>query len=55
MESVGKIPRDTNVEEIHYSQGLIKYVGKFLPGLSTLLHPVTNILKKENAWVWWEL
>lgn len=34
--------------------GLINYVGKFLPGLYTILHPVTSLLKKESAWVWGE-
>ncbi len=28
------------------------YVGRFLPDLSTTLHPVTDLLKRECEWVW---
>lgn len=52
VESIAKMPSPTNVEELRQVLGLINYVGKFLPGLSTTLHPVTNLLKKESAWVW---
>ena len=52
VESIAKMPSLTNVEELRQVLGLINYVGKFLPGLSTTLHPVTNLLKKESAWFW---
>lgn len=48
VESIAKMHSPTNVEELRQ----INYVGKFLPGLSTTLYPVTNLLKKESAWVW---
>lgn len=44
----------SNVEQLRQVLGLINYVGKFLPGLSSVLHPLTNLLKRETAWVWGE-
>lgn len=54
VESIAKMLNPTNVEEVRQVLGLINYVGKFLPGLSTVLHPMTSLLKKESAWVWGE-
>lgn len=54
VESIAKMPSPTNVEELCQVLGLINFVGKFLPGLSTVLHPVKNLLKRDSAWVWGE-
>lgn len=48
------MPGPSNVEQLRQVLGLINYVGKFLPGLSTTLHPITNLLKRESAWIWGE-
>ena len=34
--------------------GLVSYVKRFLPDLSTKLSPITDLLKRENHWVWSE-
>lgn len=54
VEAITKLPSPTNVEQLRQVLGLINYVGKFLPGLSTMLHPLTSLLRKETAWVWGE-
>lgn len=54
VEAIARMPNLTNVEQLRQVLGLINYVGKFLPGLSTVLHPLTNLLRKETAWVWGE-
>ena len=46
--------QSTSVEELRQVLGLINYVGRFLPDLSTILHPITDLLKRENDWVWSE-
>uniref|UniRef100_A0A8C5M4Q6 Reverse transcriptase/retrotransposon-derived protein RNase H-like domain-containing protein n=1 Tax=Leptobrachium leishanense TaxID=445787 RepID=A0A8C5M4Q6_9ANUR len=45
-----KSPSDVN--ERRQVLGLVNYVGKFLPELSSVLHPVTELLKKDVAWIW---
>ena len=32
--------------------GLINYYGKFIPNLSTLLHPLNALLQANKKWVW---
>lgn len=34
---------------------MINYLGRFLSGLSTVLHPVTDLLKKDSEWTWGDL
>ncbi len=51
VEAITKLPGPTNVEQLRQVLGLINYVGKFIPGLSTVLHPLTSLLRKETAWV----
>lgn len=52
VEAITKLPAPTNVEQLRQVLGLMNYVGKFLPGLSTMLHPLTGLLRKGTAWVW---
>lgn len=55
VRAIMEMPSPTNVGELRQVLGLINYVGKFLPGLSTTLQPVTDLLKKESEWTWDEL
>lgn len=54
VDAITKLPAPTNVAELRQMLGLINYVGKFLPGLSTTLHPLTSLLRKDSTWVWGE-
>lgn len=47
-----QMPSPTNVEELRQVLGLINYVGRFLPDLSSKLHPITDLLRKESRWTW---
>ena len=33
---------------------MINYLGRFLPDLSSIMHPINSLLKKETAWLWGE-
>ncbi|KAI3374418.1 hypothetical protein L3Q82_006243 [Scortum barcoo] len=46
VEAIAKLPSPTNVEQLRQVLGLINYVGKFLAGLSTMLQPLTSLLRK---------
>lgn len=52
VKAITQMPSPTNVEELRQVLGLVNYVGKFLPDLSTTLHPITDLLRRESEWVW---
>jgi len=52
VKAITQMPSPTNVMELKQVLGLVNYVGKFLPGLSSELHPITALLRKESEWVW---
>uniref|UniRef100_A0A672GPH5 Gypsy retrotransposon integrase-like protein 1 n=1 Tax=Salarias fasciatus TaxID=181472 RepID=A0A672GPH5_SALFA len=52
VKAITNMPSPTNVEELRQVLGLINYVGRFLPGLSTTLHPITSLLRRESEWIW---
>lgn len=54
VNAITDMASPTNVKELRQVLGLINYVGRFLPGLSTMLHPLSDLLKRENDWVWGE-
>ena len=54
VKAVTQMASPTSVEELRQVLGLINYVGRFLPDFSTKLHPITDLLKRENYWVWSE-
>ena len=41
----------SNVSELRRLLGMINYLGKFLPDLSSILQPLNDLLK-SSAWVW---
>uniref|UniRef100_A0A8C5QMD8 ribonuclease H n=1 Tax=Leptobrachium leishanense TaxID=445787 RepID=A0A8C5QMD8_9ANUR len=50
--AIEKMKSPSDVNELRQILGLVNYVGKFLPELSSVLHPVTELLKKDVAWIW---
>ena len=45
-------PRPRELLELRSFLGLVHYYGKFLQNLSTLLHPLNNLLKQGSKWHW---
>ena len=54
VEAVLKAPRPKNVRELQAFLGSIHYYGKFMQNLSTLLHPLNELLKNDTRWNWTE-
>ena len=42
----------TNIQELHSFLGLLNYYGKFIPNLSTILHPLNALLQADQKWIW---
>ncbi|KAI4903639.1 hypothetical protein NFI96_008642 [Prochilodus magdalenae] len=52
VKAIAKMPCPKDISQLRQVLGMVNYLGRFLPGLSTELHPLTDLLKKESAWVW---
>ncbi|KAL3969328.1 DNA (cytosine-5)-methyltransferase 3B [Sarotherodon galilaeus] len=45
-------PPPQNVSQLKSFLGLLNYYGRFIPNLASLLKPLHNLLRKEEAWKW---
>lgn len=52
IEAIVKAPVPQNVAEVRSFVGLINYYGKFVVGMSQILAPLYNLLKKGVSFVW---
>ena len=52
VTAVLEAPCPKDVQELRSFLGLIHYYGKFMPNLSTLLHPLNELLKPDSKWNW---
>ena len=51
-DAVNKAPNPKNVTELRAFLGLLSYYRKFIPNLSTLIHPLNSLLQKHKKWNW---
>ena len=54
VEVVLKAPRPRNVAEVRSFLGLVNYYNRFLHNLSTVLHPLNQLLENNHQWKWTE-
>ena len=52
VQAIRDAPEPTNVTELKAFLGLLNYYGRFLPKLSTTLHPLYALLGKNRLWKW---
>ena len=52
IDAVVKAPPPENATELRSFLGLVNYYGKFVPHLSTILHPLNDLLKDNVKWSW---
>ena len=52
LMAIEKVPTPQNVLELKSFLGLLNYYGKFIPRLTTLIHPLNQLLQKDRLWVW---
>lgn len=52
VEAIVNAPAPANVKQLRSFLGLINYYGKFIPNLSTLLHPLNALLRIGRKWYW---
>ena len=54
VEAILKAPRPCNVAEVRSFLGLGNYYNRFLPNLSTVVHPLNQLLENNHQWKWTE-
>ena len=52
LEAIREAPTPQNVTQLRSFLGLLNYYGKFIANLSTLLHPLNNLLRQGVPWRW---
>lgn len=52
LEAIIKAPVPKDVSQLKAFLGLINYYGRFVPHLSSILHPLHELLKKGCQWNW---
>ena len=50
VQAIVDAPSPDTVTELRSLLGMLQYYGKFLPNLSTLLHPLYNLLWEGVSW-----
>lgn len=49
---IKELAAPANVTELGRVVGMINYLGRFLPYLSSVMKPITHLLKSNAAWYW---
>ena len=42
----------TNLTDLRRFIGMVNYLGRFIPDLTSVISPMTDLLKSEYAWLW---
>ena len=54
LDAIVHAPAPKNVHELRSFLGLLNYYGRFIPNLSSLLHPLNHLLRHNVTWRWTE-
>ena len=54
VEAILRMPNPTDVESVRRLQGMITYLAKFLPRLSTIMEPIRRLTRQDCNWEWGE-
>ena len=52
LAAIQKAPPSRNAQELRSFLGLLNYYAKFIPNLSTLIHPLNRLLGQRISWRW---
>lgn len=52
IKAIRELKPPTNVTELRRFLGMVNFVGRYLPNLSTLSEPILGLLKSDTTWIW---
>ena len=54
VQAIQEVPEPQNATELKSFLGLVNYYRKFIPDMSTLVHPLNRLLMFDAPWAWTE-
>ena len=51
-DAIRKMPVPTNIKELKTFLGMVNYMAKFIPDLSTISEPLRQLERKDVQWEW---
>ena len=52
VKAIQELSAPHNVPKLRQLLGMINYLGRFLPNLSLVISPMSELLKCDSAWNW---
>lgn len=52
VKAVMELEKPTSVTELKRVLGMFNYLGRFVPNMSTISKPMTDLLRKDTEWCW---
>ena len=52
VKAIVEMSAPTSVHELQQIQGMINYIGMFIPNLATIMKTMNDLLKKDVQWLW---
>lgn len=52
VRAIEGMPAPSNVDEVDRLKGLVGYLSRFMPNLSTVMSPITELTRAGVAWTW---
>ena len=52
VSAIIDMPEPQDVEELRRLLGMVNFMGRYIPNISTILRPLTQLLEKKNHWTW---
>ena len=52
VRAITDFPTPANVEQLRRFLGMVNYLARYVPLLTNLVHPLSNLLKKDVLWQW---
>ena len=52
IKAVIEMKPPTNTTELKGFMGMVNFMSKYVPSLSTLMSPLSMLLRKDNSWTW---
>jgi hypothetical protein len=52
VEAIRNMPDPTNVTELKRILGMLNFLGRFVPHMSSILRPATELLESDREWTW---
>ncbi|GFO48547.1 Pol polyprotein [Plakobranchus ocellatus] len=50
VKAILALPEPTNITELRRMLGMVNYLGRYIPNISDITHPMSELLEKDKSW-----